>query len=95
VSLLETSDEVANEMFHQSPVDATAWFTDWLRRRDALSANLTAELFAENLETVAAELRSEAHHEATARTQGLMLAAAVLLDTAQGLRQVGEYMTGD
>ncbi len=89
---LEPVGDVAGEIASRSTTEGAVWFADWLDRRDAYTADVATEQLAEALEALAAELRGEATHESTARTRGLLLAAAVLIDTAGGVR-VGDLLT--
>jgi len=88
---LERVEDVTGEMGGRSAADAAVWFADWLRRRDASTADIAAEQLAGSLESLAAEFRGEAGLEATPRTRGLLLAATVLIDAAGGLR-VGDLL---
>jgi hypothetical protein len=88
---LERVEDVTGEMGGRSSADAAAWFADWLRRRDASSADLANEQLAGSLESLAEEFRGEARRESTPRTRGLLLAATVLVDAAGGLR-VGDLL---
>lgn len=89
---LQASTDVAAEMSGRSQADAAVWFADWLSRRDELSTELAAEQLADALEALASELRGEARHQSTSGTRGLLLAAAVLFDTAFGVR-LGDTLT--
>lgn len=73
-------------MATRSPVDALAWFTDWLARRDSLQDEVSLDDLATALETLAREIRGEADLIPGDRTTGLQLAASVLTDSAQGVR---------
>lgn len=88
---LETSEELTSAMAQLSRVDALAWFTDWLARRDSLQDQISLEDLASALETLARELRGEAELVPDARTEGLEVAATVLTDSAQGVR-VGDRL---
>jgi hypothetical protein len=83
---LETAEELTAAMGVRSSADALVWFADWLTRRDSAQAELTADDLATALETLAAELRGEAHTVSNHRTAGLRLAAGYLTDSAHDVR---------
>jgi hypothetical protein len=90
---LESPDELADQMASRTPVDAQVWLAEWLDRRDVMSGELASEQLAEDLDSLAAELRGEALEASTPRTTGLIVAAAVLHDVAGDVRH-GEPVAG-
>lgn len=83
---LETGEELTTVMAALSRVEALAWFTDWLARRDSLQDEVSLEDLATALETLAREIRGEAELAPGNRTEGLQVAASVLIDSAHGVR---------
>ncbi|HET9647209.1 MAG TPA: hypothetical protein VFP34_03145 [Microlunatus sp.] len=92
---LESTEEVARAMEVRSRADALRWFTDWLQRRDEISDDITNEELAERLESLAAELRSEAIDASGVRSSGLALAANFVNDSADDVRRGDNATTPD
>jgi hypothetical protein len=84
---LESAEELTAAMEVRSPVEALAWFSDWLERRDHATDEISNEDLAVALETLAAELRGESREVGDARSSGLDLAASFLTDSASGVRR--------
>lgn len=91
---LETPEELAKGMAERSPAAALLFVVDWLDRRDQLSDQISVEHLAASLEVLAAELRTEAVENLSSETRGLMLAAIVLFDSADGARR-GDELAGE
>lgn len=91
---LETPEELAVFMGHSSPAEALIYFVDWLHRRDKVSDQIATDDFATGLYTLAAELRIEAAGGSSSQSRGLAVAAAVLSDTADGVR-VGDKLADE
>jgi hypothetical protein len=79
---LESTDDFASSMAKKSYDEALQWFTDWLRRRDQIGAQLSKDDLAAALEALASELRHEASENPNGRSAGLQVAASVLTDSA-------------
>ena len=92
---LESAEEVTTAMEVRSRADALRWFTDWLERRDLVTDDITNDELAERLESLAAELRSEAVDVSNARSSGLAVAATFVNDAAGDLRRGDDATTPD
>jgi hypothetical protein len=91
---LESPEELAVGMAERSPAAALLYVVDWLDRRDQLSDQISVEHLAASLEVLAAELRTEAVENLSSETRGLILAATVLFDSADGARR-GDELAGE
>jgi hypothetical protein len=91
---LESPEELAVGMAERSPAAALLYVVDWLDRRDQLSDQISVEHLAASLEVLAAELRTEAVENLSSETRGLILAATVLFDSADGARR-GDQLAGE
>ena len=89
---LETPEQLTRVMRSGSDEEALTCFTDWLDRRDHVTDLVATDQLAAALDTLADEIRTENAAGLSPRTQGLVVAAAVLGDTAYDVR-AGERLT--
>ncbi len=87
---LQTPQELAETMAAEAPAEALTAFTNWLKRRDDVSAQLATERLATSLDALASEMGVEARRGSRPESTGLELAAVVLVDTAGGVRSGDE-----
>jgi hypothetical protein len=83
---LETPEELTSVMRNGSGEEALTCFTDWLERRDDVTGQVAMDQLAAVLDTLADEIRTENAQGNSPRTPGLVVAAAVLTDTANDVR---------
>ena len=91
---LESPSDLPEELGSRRQHEALQWLVDWLKRRDDVLDQIKVDDIAAALETIAAELRKEAAQQPSSASAGLTLAAAVLDDSAEGVR-VGDELTAD
>ena len=84
---LESPEELINDVRHHSGEEALTSLPQWLDRRDQVTNQVASDELAAALDTLAAEFRTEIAQDASPRTHGLAVAAAVLPTPLSGSEQ--------